>query len=394
MWLKKLNFTNLFNLLYKTGFTYSTPTNLNAFWNFGIYALVCLVVQVLTGLFLSMHYVANINIAFVSVEHIMRDVNYGWLLRYTHANGASMFFLVTYFHIFRGLYYNSYRYPRQSLWIVGVLLLFLMIIIAFTGYVLPWGQMSFWAATVITNLFSAIPFYGKIIVVWLWGGYSIDNATLSRFYSLHFFLPFILIFLIFLHLIFLHEVKSNNPLGIIFVGLDKVPFLPQYVIKDLFGTIIFFSLFLNFIFFNANFLSHSDNYIPANALVTPIHIVPEWYFLPFYAISRSIPDKLFGVIMLVFAILILIILPFLGQVKILSINFRPLKIITFFIFVFTTILLGWIGGKTMEFPYIFFGNFLTILYFVYLIFDEFIILKIENIFFDKWVTDKLTISYL
>jgi len=276
----------LIGTIYESLFSYPAPVNLTYLWNFGIYALVCLTIQIITGLALAMHYAPNIDLAFISVEHIMRDVNYGWLLRYVHANGASMFFIVVYIHMFRGLYYGSFIAPRQMLWIVGVAILLCMIITAFMGYVLPWGQMSFWGATVITNLFSAVPFFGQDIVAWLWGGFSIDNATLNRFYSLHFFLPFVITGLSGIHIALLHITGSNNPLGISYAG-DSNTFSPYYLVKDLYGIFWFLIFFGIFLFFAPNLLGHPDNYTPANPMVTPTHIVPEWYFLPFYAILRQ-----------------------------------------------------------------------------------------------------------
>jgi quinol-cytochrome oxidoreductase complex cytochrome b subunit len=285
-----VNKNSLIHTLYHTAVPYPGPSNLNYIWSFGIFLLVCLIIQILTGIFLAMHYVPNIDLAFVSVEHIMRDVNFGWLLRYIHANGASMFFISVYLHICRGLYYSSYTYPRQLLWCIGVIIFLLMIITAFLGYVLPWGQMSFWGATVITNLASAVPYVGNSIVFWLWGGFSVDNATLNRFFSFHYLLPFIIAALTVVHMIFLHDGKSNNPLGIDAITFDNVPFTPYFVVKDLFAVILFFVFFGFFIFYLPNYLGHTDNYIPANPLVTPAHIVPEWYLLPFYAILRSVPD--------------------------------------------------------------------------------------------------------
>ena len=268
--------------------TYPTPINLNYAWSFGSVAGICLVIQIITGIFLAMHYVPHISLAFDSVEHIMRDVNYGWLIRYCHANGASVFFIVVYLHIFRGLYYGSYMHPRGWLWASGVLIFILMMATAFMGYVLPWGQMSFWGATVITNLFSAVPVYGPLIVEWLWGGFSVDQATLNRFYSLHYLLPFIIAAVTVLHLCLLHKYGSNNPLGIN-TDITSVPFYPYFYVKDFFSFWVFLFGYLTLVFFVPNMLGHPDNYIPANPMVTPAHIVPEWYFLPFYAILRSIP---------------------------------------------------------------------------------------------------------
>ncbi len=279
----------VFSMMQHSLVDYPTPRNLNYFWNFGSIAGIMLVSQILTGIFLAMHYAANTGIAFDSVEHIMRDVNYGWLMRYMHAVGASMFFMVTYVHIARGLYYGSYRAPREILWWLGVVILLLMMATAFMGYVLPWGQMSFWGATVITNLFSAFPLVGDPIVSWLWGGFSVDDPTLNRFFALHFLLPFVLVGVVVLHLVALHQHGSNNPTGIDVKGpQDQIPFHPYYTIKDFFGFSVFFLLFAFFVFFAPNYLGHPDNYIPADPMVTPPHIVPEWYFLPFYAMLRAI----------------------------------------------------------------------------------------------------------
>ncbi len=279
----------IFSALESTLVKYPTPRNLNYFWNFGSIAGICLVAQILTGIFLAMNYAANTAVAFDSVEHIMRDVNYGWLMRYMHAVGASMFFMVVYIHIFRGLYYGSYKRPRELLWFIGIIILLLMMATAFMGYVLPWGQMSFWGATVITNLFSAFPLVGESIVSWLWGGFSVDNPTLNRFFALHFLMPFVLVGVVMLHLVALHQHGSNNPTGIDATGpQDKIPFHPYYTSKDFFGFGVFFMVFSAFIFFAPNYLGDPVNYVPADPLVTPAHIVPEWYFLPFYAILRAI----------------------------------------------------------------------------------------------------------
>ena len=362
--MRLVNKNFLIQTLYHTAVPYPAPANLNYFWSFGVYLLLCLVIQLITGIFLAMHYVPHIDMAFISVEHIMRDVNYGWLLRYIHANGASMFFISVYLHICRGLYYSSYAYPRQMLWNVGVIIFLLMIITAFLGYVLPWGQMSFWGATVITNLASAIPYIGESIVYWLWGGFSVDNATLNRFFSFHYLLPFIIAALTGIHLIFLHNVFSNNPLGID-AKYDSVPFTPYYTVKDLFASVCFILFFSLFVFFAPNYLGHTDNYIPANPLVTPAHIVPEWYLLPFYAILRSVPDKLGGVILMLSAILIFILLPYINKVNIRSSNFRPLNQIFFWIFVANAVLLGWIGGSPVETPFYQIGQFCSFFYFFY-----------------------------
>lgn len=375
----------LLSILYASIVKYPAPINLTYLWNFGIYALVCLAIQLVTGIALAMHYTANLDLAFLSVEHIMRDVNYGWLLRYLHANGASMFFIVVYIHTFRGIYYGSFTYPRQSLWIVGVIILLLMIITAFMGYVLPWGQMSFWGATVITNLFSAIPFFGTEIVTWLWGGFSIDNATLTRFYSLHYLLPFVIVAFVGLHLILLHNSGSNNPLGVSFSSEGGIVFMPYYVIKDLYGIILFLMFFSVFLFFMPNLLGHPDNYIQANPMVTPPHIVPEWYFLPFYAILRSIPDKLAGVIALAFAIISLFLLPLLHKPEVRSMVMRPLSRAMFWWFVVICILLGWLGSKPVNYPYLELGQIITLSYFAYFFLYSPSIISLEKFFWTpRW----------
>ena len=326
---------------YKEFVAYPAPRNLNYFWNFGSLAGIMLMLQIVTGIVLAMHYTAHVDHAFASVEHIMRDVNYGWLLRYAHANGASMFFIVVYIHIFRGLYYGSYKAPRELLWMLGVVIMLLMMATAFMGYVLPWGQMSFWGATVITNLFSAIPFVGEGIVTWLWGGFSVDNPTLNRFYALHYLMPFVLFAVVFLHIMALHQFGSNNPVGIDLTKKDKIPFHPYYTAKDMFGLSIFLLLYAGFVFFAPNYLGHPDNYIPADPLSTPAHIVPEWYFLPFYAILRSlvyeqlfaplaflgwfgISAKLAGVLAMFGSIALLFLLPWLDTSKVRSATFRPI----------------------------------------------------------------------
>jgi quinol-cytochrome oxidoreductase complex cytochrome b subunit len=346
---------------------YPTPVNLNYMWSFGSTAGLCLVIQIVTGIFLAMHYTPHIDYAFSSVEHIMRDVNNGWLIRYLHANGASMFFIVTYSHIFRGLYYGSYMNPRGPLWVSGVVILLLMMGTGFMGYVLPWGQMSFWGATVITNLASAIPVVGEPIVQWLWGGFSVDNATLNRFFSLHYLLPFLIVGLVVVHLSLLHTVGSNNPLGIN-KNVDTVSFYPYFYVKDLFAFLALVAFFSFFVFFYPNTLGHADNYIPANPLVTPAHIVPEWYFLPFYAILRSIPDKLGGVVAMVGAILILALLPIINTSEIRSSKFRPIYGIFYWFLVSDFLLLGWIGQKPVETPYIEVGQVATVFYFAFFIF--------------------------
>jgi quinol-cytochrome oxidoreductase complex cytochrome b subunit len=343
---------------------YPTPINLNYFWSFGSAAGFCLVIQIITGIFLAMHYTGHVELAFYSIEHIMTDVNNGWFLRYLHANGASMFFITIYCHIFRGLYYGSYIYPRARLWASGIFIFLLMMATAFMGYVLPWGQMSFWGATVITNLFSAIPIIGSSIVEWLWGGFSVDNATLNRFFSLHYLMPFVIVGLVCIHLSLLHNQGSNNALGINIIS-DNISFYPYFYVKDLFSFLIllFFLLFL--VFFYPNLLGHPDNYIQANSLVTPPHIVPEWYFLPFYAILRSIPDKLGGVIAMISAILILLFLPIINTSEIRSNKFRPFFSFFYWLLVIDFCLLGWIGQQPVESPYIEIGMLATGFYFSY-----------------------------
>ena len=354
------------------------PSNINYLWSFGSILGICFVVQLVTGILLAMHYTPHVDLAFLSVEHIMRDVNYGWLLRYMHANGASMFFMMVYIHIARGLYYGSYTHPRELLWSVGVFIFLIMMGTAFLGYVLPWGQMSFWAATVITNMLSAIPWIGVDFVQLVWGGFSVDNATLNRFFSLHYLLPFVLAALIVVHFIGLHEHASNNPLGV-GSNIDKVPFHPYFTYKDLVAWIIFLMFFAYFVFFNPNVLGHPDNYIPANPLVTPAHIVPEWYFLPFYAILRSIPNKLGGVIAMVGAILVLLVLPFVHTSYIRSSSFRPIQKKIFWFFIADVLILGWIGGQPVEDPYVLVGQIGTIFYFSYFLIITPVIGYIENI---------------
>jgi|TARA_B100001741_G_scaffold43616_1_gene31740 ubiquinol-cytochrome c reductase cytochrome b subunit len=343
---------------------YPTPINITWAWSFGLLASICLGIQLITGIFLAMHYTPHVDLAFASVEHIMRDVNNGWLIRYIHANGASMFFIIVYSHMFRGLYYGSYMHPRQHLWCSGVLIFLLMMGTAFMGYVLPWGQMSFWGATVITNLVSAIPVAGPSIVEWLWGGFSVDNATLNRFFSIHYLLPFAITGLVIVHIALLHKDGSNNPLGID-SSTDKIPFYPYCYVKDLFNALLFIVFFSVFLFFYPNLLGHPDNYIPANPMVTPAHIVPEWYFLPFYAILRSIPDKLGGVIAMFGAIVVLFLIPFINQSEVRSSTFRPIYRKLFWFLFADFLILGWIGQKVVESPYVEVGQLATVLYFLF-----------------------------
>nr|APT41489.1 cytochrome b [Trichopygomyia trichopyga] len=340
------------------------PINISTWWNFGSLLGLCLIIQILTGLFLAMHYTADVNMAFNSVTHICRDVNYGWLLRTLHANGASFFFICIYAHIGRGIYYNSYLYIPT--WSIGVLILFLTMGTAFMGYVLPWGQMSFWGATVITNLLSAIPYLGNMLVQWIWGGFAVDNATLTRFFTFHFLFPFIIAAMTMIHLLFLHQTGSNNPLGLN-SNSDKIPFHPYFSFKDLIGFIIMMMILAILTILAPYFLGDPDNFIPANPLVTPPHIQPEWYFLFAYAILRSIPNKLGGVIALVMSIAILFLLPILHLSKNQGLQFYPLNQIMFWYMLIIVILLTWIGARPVEDPYILTGQILTVIYFLYYI---------------------------
>ena len=346
---------------------YPTPKNLNYWWTFGGILTFCLITQIITGLTLAMHYIAHADMAFESVEHIMRDVNYGWLIRYIHANGASMFFLAVYIHIFRSLFYGSYKAPREIIWIIGIVIYLLMMAAAFMGYVLPWGQMSFWGATVITNLFSAIPLVGEGIVTWLWGGYSVDNPTLTRFFTLHYLIPFLIAGLVILHIWALHVPGNNNPVGIDIKkpSKDTVPFHPYIVIKDGFALLMFMIVFAFFVFYTPNILGHADNYIEANPMVTPAHIVPEWYLLPFYAILRSVPDKLLGVVAMLSAILILAALPWLDTSKIRSAVFRPLYKQFYWILVADVLILGYMGAMPAEGLYLLIARVATAYYFLH-----------------------------
>lgn len=341
-----------------------SPVNISYFWGFGSLLGLCLVIQMATGIFLAMHYTAQMDLAFNSVEHIMRDVNYGWVIRYAHSNGASMFFICVFLHIGRGIYYGSYTRPREMIWSVGVIILIAMMATGFIGYVLPYSQLSFWGATVITNLISAIPYIGQDVVEWVWGGFSVSNATLNRFYSFHYLLPFILAALAVVHLIALHTDGSNNPLGVE-SDIDKVPFHPYYTIKDVFGYCVFGMGFVYLIFFAPNMLGHPDSYIPANPLVTPSHIQPEWYFLFAYAILRSIPNKLLGVIALFASLVVLLVLPFIEQSPIRSKQFRPISKLMFWVFVADFFILTIIGGQVVEEPFITIGQIASIFYFLY-----------------------------
>ena len=354
----------VFSFLHHEMHEYPTPKNLSYLWNLGSLAGLALVMMIITGIILAMHYTPHVDHAFASVERIMRDVNHGWLIRYIHMNGASFFFIVVYIHIFRGLYYGSYKAPRELLWMLGVVILLLMMATAFMGYVLPWGQMSFWGATVITNLFSALPFIGESIVVLLWGGFSVDNPTLSRFFALHYLMPFLIVGVVILHIVALHRFGSNNPLGIDVSGKqDTLPFHPYYTSKDLFGAVVFLTIFASAVFFYPNYLGHPDNYIPANPLQTPAHIVPEWYFLPFYAILRAIPDKLGGVLFMFGAIAVLFVLPWLDKSPVRSGRFRPIFKIFFWLLLLDCVVLGYLGAKPAEGVYVVASRIATAWYF-------------------------------
>ncbi|EHL96690.1 Cytochrome b /b6/petD [Acetobacteraceae bacterium AT-5844] len=359
--------------------SFPTPRNFNYFWNFGALAMINLLIMIATGIFLAMNYTPHTSLAFDSVERIMRDVNYGWLIRYVHMNGASMFFIVVLVHVWRGMYYGSYKTPRELLWILGVVIFLLMMATAFMGYVLPWGQMSFWGATVITNLFSAIPLVGNSIVTLLWGGFSVDNPTLNRFFSLHYLLPFVIAGVVFLHVAALHITGSNNPLGIEPKGpQDTLPFHPYYTIKDSVGVIVYLMVFAVLVFFMPNYLGHPDNYIPANPLSTPAHIVPEWYFLPFYAILRAVPDKLMGVLAMFGSIAILFVLPWLDSSPVRSMRFRPIAKWLFLLWTVNFFVLMWAGGKPAEGHYILIARLATAYYFAYFLVLLPLLSKIER----------------
>jgi ubiquinol-cytochrome c reductase cytochrome b/c1 subunit len=369
----------VFSYLEKEYHTFPTPRNFNYFWNFGAIATVMLVLMIATGVVLAANYTPHVLMAFDSVERIDRDVPQGWLIRDLHMNGASFFFIAVYIHIFRGMYYGSYKAPRELLWILGVVIFLLMMATAFMGYVLPWGQMSFWGATVITNLFSAIPVVGDSIVTWLWGGFAVDNPTLNRFFALHYLLPFVIVAVVALHVIALHVHGSNNPLGIDPRGpQDTVPFHPYYTMKDGFGVVVFLIIYAGFTFFAPDYMGHPDNYIPANPLVTPEHIVPEWYFLPFYAILRAVPDKLGGVIAMFGAIAVLFILPWLDTSRVRSCTFRPIYKWFMFVLVIDVIILGWCGANPPAGFFIPLSQVATVYYFFHFLILLPILGKIER----------------
>nr|UPL65803.1 cytochrome b [Megalotomus sp.] len=366
----------LFKIINNSLIDLPSPSNISLWWNFGSLLGMCLMIQIITGIFLAMHYTANVELAFNSVIHISRDVNYGWLIRNTHANGASLFFMCLYIHIGRGIYYSSFKLIMT--WNVGVILLFMIMATAFLGYVLPWGQMSLWGATVITNLLSAIPYLGMDIVKWLWGGFSVDNATLMRFFTLHFLLPFIISAMVMIHLLFLHQTGSNNPLGLN-SNYDKIPFHPYFSIKDLMGMMITLTGFILLILLEPQLLGDPENYIPANPLVTPVHIQPEWYFLFAYAILRSIPNKLGGVMAMIMSIMIILILPLTNKNKFQSMAFYPINKLLFWTFVTIMILLTWIGARPAEEPFIMVGQMLTMFYFMYFIINPIVLLLWDKI---------------
>nr|YP_010154788.1 cytochrome b [Gryllodes sigillatus]QQX28023.1 cytochrome b [Gryllodes sigillatus] len=366
----------LFKIMNNSLIDLPTPSNISSWWNFGSLLGLCLTVQLLTGIFLAMHYTADINMAFNSVSHICRDVNFGWLLRTLHANGASFFFICLYIHVGRGMYYGSFNLMHT--WMVGTLILFLVMAAAFMGYVLPWGQMSFWGATVITNLLSAIPYLGTDLVQWVWGGFAVDNATLTRFFTFHFMIPFIVAAFVMIHLLFLHQTGSNNPLGVN-SNLDKIPFHPYFTFKDITGFVIMIMFLTILSLTNPYMLGDPDNFTPANPLVTPVHIQPEWYFLFAYAILRSIPNKLGGVIALVASIAILFTLPFTSNSKFRSTQFYPINQSLFWIYTSIVVLLTWIGARPVEEPYILTGQILTVSYFLYFIINPLISKMWDNL---------------
>jgi ubiquinol-cytochrome c reductase cytochrome b subunit len=375
--LPRINKNYLYALIASHIVYYPGPISLTYAWSFGSLAGICLVIQIISGIFLSMYYTADINFAFSSIEFIMRDIKNGWLIRYIHANGASMFFIVVYAHIGRGLYYGSYMQPREYLWCSGVIIFLLMMGTAFTGYVLPWGQMSFWGATVITSMVTALPIGGTTVVQWLWGGYTVNNPTLHRFYSIHFFLPFVIAALSLIHLALLHKEGSSSPIGSD-TGVDDIPFYPYFVTKDAFAFFSFLLVFATFVFYFPNTLNHPDNYIPADPLHTPAHVVPEWYFLPYYAILRSIPHKALGILAMGGAIVVLFIIPFIYNSEVRNTTYRPLFKICFWIFVSDFILLTWVGQKPVRDTFIYAGQIATVYYFGFFTVLIHVVGKIES----------------
>ena len=362
--LPRLNKSYLLGLIASHIIYYPSPITLTYAWSFGSLAGICLIIQMLSGIFLAMHYTPNIDLAFSSIEYIMRDVKNGWLIRYIHANGASMFFIVVYAHMCRGLYYGSHMKPRELLWCSGVVLFFLMMGTAFTGYVLPWGQMSFWGATVITSMVTVIPVAGQPLVQWLWGGYTVGNPTLNRFFSIHFFLPFLIAGIVMIHLALLHKEGSNSPIGSD-TGVDDLPFYPYFAVKDVFAFFCFMLFFATFVFYFPNVLNHPDNYIPADPMHTPAYVVPEWYFFPFYAILRLIPHKAGGIIAMIGAILVLFTIPFTDKSYIRNPTYRPIFKFCFWLFIADFIILTWIGQKPVRNAFVFVGQIATIYYFLF-----------------------------
>jgi ubiquinol-cytochrome c reductase cytochrome b subunit len=369
----------VFGLMQREFGTFPVPKNFNYFWNFGAIAMVLMVVMIATGVVLAMDYIPTAEEAFGSVQHIMRDVNYGWLVRYLHQSGSSMFFIATYIHTFRGIYYGSYKNPRELLWILGVVTLLVMMSIAFMGYVLPWGQMSYWGATVITNMFSAIPVVGDSVVTWLWGGFGVASPTLTRFYSLHYLLAFVLVGVVLLHIAAIHVVGSNNPLGIdVKTPQDTLPFHPYYTVKDSFGLCVFLAIFAILVFYIPDFFGDPTNFVPANPLLTPDDIQPEWYFLPFYAILRAVPDKLTGIALMFGSISLLLVLPWLDTSKVRSARFRPIYRPLFFVWVFAIIVLGVVGAHKPEGIWVNIGRLATLYYFAHLLIVMPILGRIEK----------------
>jgi len=363
---------------------YPTPRNLSYWWNFGSLAGVVLVIQIITGIFLAMHYKADAGMAFDSVEHIMRNVNYGWLIRFMHSTGATAFFAVIFIHMARTLYYGSYRAPRELMWWTGQMLLLLLMATAFMGYLLPWGQMSYWGAQVITSLFGAVPFLGDELVTWLRGDFTVGDATLTRFFALHYLLPFIIVGAVLIHLVALHQVRSSNPSGISLADKDNIPFHPYFTVKDLFGLCVFLVVYSYFVFYNPNLFIEADNYIPANPLQTPTHIVPEWYFLPFYAILRAVPDLLGGVIAMAISVMIFAAMPYLDRSKIPGgARYRPFYRIMFYVFVFIVIVLGYVGANPPEGYLVPIGQIATFLYF-----GLFVLLPFGSKWEEKWLRER------